>query len=142
MGNINVRDITTVEGSSNLVDGSYVVSATSSELNGTGLTVNVTIASSEVSSIAIVNSGSNFVEDEEIRIPETSLGGSDSNVFVFSNITGVRDDGRVIRDKANIYAVISNPVTGGNALYKDLHLVIKLLNLQQMKYKTSATLMM
>ena len=114
LGNINVRDITTVEGSSNLVDGSYVVSATSSELNGTGLTVNVTIASSEVSSIAIVNPGSDFVEDEEIRIPETSLGGSDSNVFVFSNITGVRDDGRVIRDKANIYAVISNPVTGGS----------------------------
>ena len=49
LGNINVRDITTVEGSSNLVDGFYVVSATSSELNGTGLTVNVTIASSEVS---------------------------------------------------------------------------------------------
>ena len=50
----NVRDITTVEGSSNPSRWSYVVSATSPELNGTGLTVNVTIASSEVS-IAIVN---------------------------------------------------------------------------------------
>ena len=97
--------------------GTYPVGITSitSDGAGTGLSASVVVGgASSVTSITVTTAGQNYLFDEEIKIPETALGGSDANIFVFANVTGTKDNSSIIRDSANVYAVVTNPIQGGS----------------------------
>ena len=117
LGNIDIRSTETINATPGLVAGTYPVGITeiSSDGAGTGLSASVVVGgSSSITSITVTTAGQNYLFDEEIKIPETSLGGSDANIFVFANVTGTKDNSTVIRDNSNVYAVVSNPIQGGS----------------------------
>lgn len=117
LGNIDIRSTETVNATPSLVAGTYPVGITSitSDGAGTGLSASVVVGgASSVTSITVTTAGQNYLFDEEIKIPETALGGSDANIFVFANVTGTKDNSSIIRDSANVYAVVTNPIQGGS----------------------------